>query len=87
MVLKLFLLFQGLTNTFQVILVTDGVGSYAIFIYKCGGMEWGSGVIGWQTSSSIMSHITSVERLRATRSGVSIQMITVPLSIEYVCAS
>ena len=43
---------QSITNTFQGILITDGISSYAVFIYECGGMEWGEGVIGWQQSSS-----------------------------------
>ena len=28
------------TNTFQGILVTDGLQSYAIFTYQCGSMQW-----------------------------------------------
>ena len=43
---------QSDTNTFQGILITDGIHSYAVFIYECGGMEWGGGVIGWQSSST-----------------------------------
>ena len=31
-------------NTFQVILISDGTYSYAIFTYKCGLMDWGNGV-------------------------------------------
>ena len=27
-------------NTFQCVLVTDGVTSYAIFNYECGGLQW-----------------------------------------------
>ena len=51
---------QAITNTFQMILITDGGSSYAIFIYKCGGMGWGGGVIGWQASSSnYVSHYLS----------------------------
>ena len=51
---------QGITNTFQAILITDGTDSYAVFIYECGGMEWGGGVIGWQASfSNYMSHYLS----------------------------
>ena len=51
---------QGITNTFQAILITDGTDSYAVFIYECGGMEWGGGVIGWQDSSSnYVSHYLS----------------------------
>ena len=37
--------------------MTDGESSYAIFLYECGGMEWGGGVIGWQaTPSDYESH-------------------------------
>ena len=43
---------QSRTNTFQGILIADGSSSYAVFIYECGGMEWGGGVIGWQESLS-----------------------------------
>ena len=43
---------QSITNTFQGILITDGSSSYAVFIYECGSMEWGGGVIGWQKGSS-----------------------------------
>ena len=43
---------QSITNTFQGILITDGTDSYAVFIYECGGMEWGGGVIGWQADPS-----------------------------------
>ena len=38
-------------NRFQGILITDGYHSYAVFIYQCGSMEWGGGVIGWQAST------------------------------------
>ena len=43
---------QSITNSFQGILITDGDSSYAVFIYECGGVEWGGGVIGWQANSS-----------------------------------
>ena len=42
--------FQG--NTFQGILITNGSASFAVFIYKCGGMDWDGGLIGWQASKS-----------------------------------
>ena len=44
---------QSVTNTFQSILITDGTDTYAVFIYECGGMEWGGGVIGWQDGPSL----------------------------------
>ena len=37
-----------MTNSFQAIIITDNIATYAVFIYECGGMEWGGGVIGWQ---------------------------------------
>ena len=42
---------QSLTSTFQGILTADGVASYAVFIYECGGMEWGGATIGWSHNS------------------------------------
>ena len=35
------------SSTFQAVLITDGSSSYAVFIYDCGGMEWGGATIGW----------------------------------------
>ena len=53
---------QFTTNTFQGILITNGCSSYAVFIYVCGSMEWGGGVIGWQESlSQYNSHYLSGE--------------------------
>ena len=43
---------QSATNTFQGILITDDSVTYAVFIYECGGMGWGGGVIGWQAGPS-----------------------------------
>ena len=43
---------QYVTNRFQGVLITDGYYSYAVFIYLCGSMESGGGVIGWQASTS-----------------------------------
>ena len=43
---------QFITNTFQGILITDGLNSYAVFIYECGGMEWDGGEIGWRNGFS-----------------------------------
>ena len=45
-------LFQSLTNSFQGVFITDFATSYAVFIYECGGMEWGGGVIGWKATDS-----------------------------------
>ena len=44
---------QFTTSTFQCVLITDGSASYAVFIYDCGGMEWGGAEIGWQATSSL----------------------------------
>lgn len=41
-----------LTILFTGVLISDGLASYAVFTYKCGGMEWGGGVISWQASTS-----------------------------------
>ena len=38
-------------NTFQAILVTDETYSYAVFIYKCGLMEWDAGATNGYTSN------------------------------------
>jgi hypothetical protein len=39
-------------NTFQTILITDGIYTYSIFIYKCGLLEWDNGVtIGFSAAS------------------------------------
>ena len=40
-------------NTFQVILITDGRKSYAIYTYTCGEMEWGnSAIIGFNAAGT-----------------------------------
>ena len=45
------------TNTFQAVMVTDGVNSYAIFIYRCGDLEWSGGAtIGYGASSEMFSN-------------------------------
>ena len=39
-------------NSFQVILITDGTYSYAVFTYNCNYMEWsGSATIGFTAGS------------------------------------
>ena len=50
-ILVYIIIFQT-TNTFQGILITDDVTSYAVFIYECGGMGWGGATIGWEASST-----------------------------------
>ena len=45
------------TNTFQAVLVTDGTNSFAIFIYGCGDLEWGSGAtIGFGAGFELFSN-------------------------------
>ena len=44
---------QFATSTFEAVLITDGSSSYAVFIYECGGMEWGGATIGWADTSSL----------------------------------
>ena len=44
---------QFATSTFQAVLITDGYDSYAVFIYQCGGMEWGGATIGWSYSENL----------------------------------
>lgn len=40
--------FWSQTNTYQAILITDGMESYAIFIYLCGALTWsGSATVGY----------------------------------------
>jgi len=42
------------TNTFQAVLITDGLQSYAVFTYKCGLMQWSGGAgIGFNTDSRL----------------------------------
>ena len=48
---------QFTTSTFQAVLITDGSASYAVFIYDCGGMEWGGATIGWaRTGTAYADH-------------------------------
>ena len=52
---------QNVTNRFQGVLITDGLNSYAVFIYNCDDMGWsGSAKIGWQANSVLYdSHYLS----------------------------
>ena len=47
----LFSPFQYTTSTFQAVLITNGITSYAVFIYECGGMDWNGATIGWAYSN------------------------------------
>ena len=55
--------FMQSNNTFQGILIADDFStSYAVFIYECGGMDWGGATIGWQyNTSDYESHYLSRE--------------------------
>ena len=45
------------TNTFQAVMVTDGTNSFAIFIYRCGDLQWSGGAtIGYGASSEMFSN-------------------------------
>ena len=53
------------TNTFQAVMVTDGANSFAIFIYRCGDLQWSRGVfalglhdatVGFGASSELFSN-------------------------------
>ncbi len=50
-------------NSFQGIVITDGVNSYSLFTYKCGEMEWSrQGVIGFNAAGqSYENHVLSLE--------------------------
>ncbi|CAI8021025.1 Alpha-tectorin [Geodia barretti] len=41
------------TSTFQAVLITNEISSFAVFIYQCGAMEWGGATIGWAYSGSL----------------------------------
>ena len=49
------------TNTFQCILITDGVNSYTVFIYRCGYMEWSDEptIIGFKTNTYFQNNTHS----------------------------
>lgn len=41
-------------NTFQAVLITDGVDSFTIFTYNCGFIEWGNGAtIGFNAAGQV----------------------------------
>ena len=51
------------TNTFQGVVITDGSQSYAVFIYKCGLLQWSGldrfyrhAVIGYNMKGQFMNH-------------------------------
>ena len=72
------------TNTFQAVLVTDGANSFALFIYRCGDLQWSGGggfepgsvgaTIGFGASSELFSN----HRLSGTPSVTSIACLNTP---------
>ena len=63
------------TNTFQAVLVTDGTNSFAIFIYRCGDLEWGSGAtIGFGAGFELFLN----HRLSISGDATSIACINTP---------
>ena len=45
------------TNTFQGIVITDGTTSFAVFIYKCGDLNWESGTsIGFSAAGDLFAN-------------------------------
>ena len=45
------------TNTFQAIVITSGVESYAVFTYQCGTMEWSGGAtIGFNANNTYFAN-------------------------------
>ena len=51
---------QSTTSTFQAALITDGSYSYAVFIYECGGIEWGGATIGWSETHDFIRETHSL---------------------------
>ena len=44
-------------NTFQGIVITDGTTSFAVFTYKCGDLNWGSGAtIGFSAAGDLFAN-------------------------------
>ena len=51
------LLYSLQTNTFQTVLATDGSNSFALFIYKCGDLDWnGRATVGYGASTEMFSN-------------------------------
>ena len=66
------------TNTFQAVVITSGVESYALFTYQCGSMEWSGGAtIGFNTDDTFfMNH-----RLSGTARANEIACLNSPTTI------
>jgi len=66
------------TNTFQGVVVSDGSRSYAVFIYRCGLMEWnGRAIIGFNANGSLYQN----HRLAGTFSAKNIACLNSPDAI------
>lgn len=44
-------------NTFQAILITDGIYSYTILSYKCGLLEWDGAVVGFKADGDFFENV------------------------------
>ena len=66
-----------ITNTFQAIMVTDGNNSYAVFIYRCGDLQW-PGIFGTTIGFGAGSEYFSNHWLSGTRDVTSIACLNTP---------
>ena len=65
------------TNTFQAVLATDGSNSFALFIYKCGDLEWNGrrrATVGYGASTEMFSN----HRLSRMGNVISISCLNAP---------
>ena len=65
------------TNTFQAVIVTDGTNSFAIFIYRCGDLQW-PGHIGATIGFGAGSEFVSNNWLSGTPNVTSIACLNSP---------
>ena len=64
-------------NTFQTVMVTDGINSFAIFIYQCGDLEW-PGFVGATIGFGAGSEFASNHWLSGTPNVTSIACLNTP---------
>ena len=70
-----------MTNRFQGAIITDGVTSYAVFLYNCDDMEWsGEAKIGWQASSVLYE----AHRLSGTTNAKDVACLNTPTTSRSV---
>ena len=63
------------TNTFQAVLATNGSTSFALFIYKCGDLDWSGGAtVGYGASTEMFSN----HRLSGTGNVILISCLNTP---------